>query len=72
MSVDTPNASRPLSEVIRDFAGKWVAVDRVSGEPRAAADNPYELAADLRSRQIKDVAVIRAPDPSEPELVGLG
>ncbi len=71
MTVSTPS-SRPLSEVLRDFAGQWVAVDRVTGEPRAAADNPYKLAAELRGRQIKNVAVVRAPDPSEPELVGLG
>ena len=72
MSMTAPVARRPLSEVLRDFAGQWVAVDRVSGEPRAAADNPYKLAADLRSRQIVNIAVVRAPDPSEPELVGLG
>ena len=65
-------ARLPLSEVLRAFAGQWVAVDRVSGEPMAAADTPYKLAAELRSRQIKNVAVVRAPDPSEPELVGLG
>lgn len=63
---------RPLSEVLRDFAGQWVAVDRLTGEPQAAANDPYKLAAELRSRQIKNVAVVRAPDPSEPELVGLG
>lgn len=72
MNVSTPAASRPLSEVLRQFAGQWVAVDRVTGEPRAASDTPYKLAAELRSRQIKNVAVVRAPDPSEPELVGLG
>lgn len=65
-------APRPLGSVLRDFPGKWVAVDRVTGEPVAAADTPYKLAAELRSRQIKNVAVVRAPDPSEPELVGLG
>jgi hypothetical protein len=72
VSVNTPSAARPLSEVIRDFAGQWVAVDRVTGEPRAASDSPYKLAAEIRSRQIRNVAVVRAPDPSEPELVGLG
>jgi hypothetical protein len=63
---------RPLGEVLRVFAGQWVAVDRITGEPVAAAGSPYKLAAELRSRQIKNVAVVRAPDPSEPELVGLG
>ena len=72
MVANTSPTFRPLSEVLRDFAGQWVAVDRVTGEPRAASDSPYKLAAELRSRQIKNVAVVRAPDPSEPELVGLG
>ncbi len=63
---------RPLGEVLAAFAGQWVAVDRRTGEPRAAAKTPYELSAVLKSRQIKNVAVVRAPDPSEPELVGLG
>ena len=63
---------RPLSSVLREVPGRWVAVDRVSGEPLAVADSPHKLAADLRSRQVKNVAIVRAPDPSEPELVGLG
>jgi hypothetical protein len=58
--------------VIREFAGLWVAVDRTTGEPVATGDTPYQLASDLRSRQVKNVAIVRAPDPSEPELVGLG
>lgn len=63
---------RPLSSVLREVPGRWVAVDRTTGEPMAVADSPYQLAAELRSRQIKNVAIVRAPDPSEPELVGLG
>ena len=65
-------APRPLSTVLRETPGRWVAVDRVTGEPVAVADTPYRLAADLRSRRITGVAIVRAPDPSEPELVGLG
>jgi hypothetical protein len=38
----------------------------------AVADTPYKLSAMIRSKQIKNVAVVRSPDPSEPELVGLG
>lgn len=68
-AVDAP---RPLASVLRGFAGRWVAVDRLTNEPRAAADTPYELARELRSRQIKNVAIVRAPDLDEPELVGLG
>lgn len=55
-----------------EVPGCWVAVDRITGEPVAVSSSPYTLAAELRSRQIKNVAVVRAPDPSEPELVGLG
>ena len=63
---------RPLSSVLSEMPGCWVAVDRQTGEPVEAADSPYELARRLRSRQIRNVAAVRAPDPSEPELVGLG
>ncbi len=62
----------PLSVVLAQSAGKWVAVDRGTNEPRLLADSPYELAAEIRRRGLKNVAVVRAPDPSEPELVGLG
>jgi hypothetical protein len=61
-----------LSSVLADSAGKWVAVDRTTNEPRLMADSPYELAAEIRRRGLRNVAVVRAPDPSEPELVGLG
>jgi hypothetical protein len=61
-----------LSSVLAESAGKWVAVDRATNEPRLIADSPYELAAEIRRRGLHNVAVVRAPDPSEPELVGLG
>jgi len=67
-------ASRPLplSETLRDFRGSWVAVDRRTGKPVEAADTPYALAAKIRERGLKNVAIVRAPDENEPELVGLG
>jgi len=67
-------ASRPLplSETLRDFRGSWVAVDRTTGEAVDAADNPYALAAKIRDRGLRNVAIVRAPDETEPELVGLG
>lgn len=69
-------ASQPdrvaLSSVLAESAGMWVAVDRTTNEPRAMADSPYKLAAEIRRRGLRNVAVVRAPDPSEPELVGLG
>jgi hypothetical protein len=61
-----------LASVLAESAGKWVAVDRTTNEPRAMADSPYKLAAEIRRRGLHNVAVVRAPDPSEPELVGLG
>lgn len=61
-----------LSSVLAESAGKWVAVDRTTNEPRLMADSPYVLAAEIRRRGVRNVAVVRAPDPSEPELVGLG
>lgn len=63
---------RGLAEVLGQAPGKWVAVDRATNEPRLIADSPYELAAEIRRRNLRNVAVVRAPDPSEPELVGLG
>lgn len=61
-----------LSSVLAESAGRWVAVDRATNEPRLMADSPYELAAEIRRRGLRNVAVVRAPEPSEPELVGLG
>lgn len=61
-----------LSTTLAEAAGKWVAVDRSTNEPRLMADSPYELAAEIRRQGLRNVAVVRAPDPSEPELVGLG
>jgi hypothetical protein len=63
---------RSLASVLREVPGCWVAVDRSTGEPVAVEDSPYKLAATIRSRRLKNVAVVRAPDPTEPELVGLG
>ena len=61
-----------LSTTLSQAPGKWVAVDRATNEPRLMADTPYELAAEIRRRGVRNVAVVRAPDPQEPELVGLG
>ncbi len=71
-----PVPSKPdrvaLSSVLAESAGRWVAIDRATNQPRAIADSPYGLAAEIRRRGLRNVAVVRAPDPSEPELVGLG
>lgn len=61
-----------LERAFRECPGQWVAVDRQSGEVRAAADTPYVLAAKLKSDQITNVDVVRAPAVGEPEVVGFG
>ncbi|MBW3638947.1 MAG: hypothetical protein KY451_03725 [Actinobacteria bacterium] len=63
---------QPLAEAFAECAGNWIAIDRATNEVVAAAPTPYALTADLRARQIKNVAVLRARDLAEPELVGLG
>jgi hypothetical protein len=63
---------RSLASVTREVPGKWVAVDRRTNEPRLIADSPYDLAARIKAEGIRNVAVVRSPDPTEPELVGLG
>jgi hypothetical protein len=62
----------PLSEVLAAVPGRWVAIDRTTNEMRAVAATPYELQAKIRELGLQGVAVVRAPDPREPELVGLG
>ena len=61
-----------LASVLAEVPGCWVAVDRATNELRAVADSPYKLAAEVRERGLEGVAIVRAPDPTEPELVGLG
>lgn len=61
-----------LATVLAQVPGKWVAVDLDINEPRVVAGSPYELVAEIRRRGISNVAVVRAPAPDEPELVGLG
>lgn len=66
------SARTPLSHVLREVPGCWVAVDRDTNELRAVAETPYELAAMIRRDGLSNVAVVRAPGLGEPELVGLG
>ncbi|MEI6622908.1 MAG: hypothetical protein WCP28_13470 [Actinomycetes bacterium] len=65
-------AARGIAAVLAEVPGCWVAIDRRTHEARAVADSPYELAAQIRNQDLHNIAVVRAPDPSEPELVGLG
>lgn len=70
--LDMPVHRRPLSTVLRECAGNWIAVDRATNELVAAAPTADALAVEIREKRLRNVAVMRAPDPSEPELVGLG
>jgi hypothetical protein len=71
-TVVTKQVKRPLAEVLREVPGQWVAIDRLTNEPQAVSDSPDTLMAEIRTRRLVNIGVVRAPDPSEPELVGLG
>lgn len=61
-----------LSELLRGFEGKWVAIK--GGQVVAAAETPDALFKRLRSKRIHNASVLRAPTEQErrAELVGLG
>jgi len=66
-----------LSELLRGFEGKWVALKWVAlkeGEVIAAADNSDALFMQLRAKKIRNASVLRVPTQQEhrAELVGLG
>ncbi len=67
-----PVSKAALASVLAELPGRWVAVRRTTNEPVAAADSPDKLAIEIRERKLTNVTVVRAPNPSEPELVGLG
>jgi len=67
-----PVVRLPLASVLAQCAGNWVAVDRATNQLRAAAVTADALAVEIRRQGLTGVAVMRAPDPTEPELVGLG
>ncbi len=53
------------------WAGRWVAVDSF-GVVRCDAESLAELLANIACDHIKGVEVMRAPDPREPIVYGLG
>jgi Family of unknown function (DUF5678) len=61
-----------LSEILRGFEGKWVALK--GSEVVAAANSADALFKHLRSKRIRDASVLRVPTEQEhkAELVGLG
>lgn len=66
----TPSPRRHLRQTLKGLDGKWVAVR--GDEIVLAHESPYELAAELRRRGIRDVSIIRAPGTDEPEMVAFG
>lgn len=62
----------PLASVLAEVPGCWVAIDRRTNAPRAVAETPYKLTAMIRDQGLNGVAIVRAPDATDPELVGLG
>ena len=61
-----------LEHAFEECPGKWVAVDRRTGEVIAADDNPYTLAAKAKENGLRNIAIVRAPSEDQPELVGFG
>lgn len=61
-----------LASVLAEVPGKWVAVDLDTNALRVVADSPAELVTEIRRCDIGNIAVVRAPEPDEPQLVGLG
>ena len=59
-----------VAEELRQRAGKWVALK--DGRVVEGRETPAALVMALHERGIEDATVLGAPDPNEPELVGLG
>ena len=72
MSTPARDDHMKLEQAFTQCAGQWVAVNRATGHVVAARPSPYELAAYLKEQGIGGVDVLRAPDASEPEVVGIG
>ena len=53
------------------WAGRWVAVDS-AGTVRCDAASLSELLSNIALEHIEGVEVMRAPDPGEPLVYGLG
>ena len=70
--MDREHNPASLADVLAQCPGPWVAVDRNTSAALAVAESPYLLAQIIKEKGLRDLAVVRAPDPSEPELVGLG
>lgn len=57
---------------VEGYKGKVVAVDLVTDRVLASAEDPIELLAIMRARNLAHAAIVRVPRADEPLLVGLG
>ena len=62
----------PLADTLRPFPGLFVAVDLRTAEAVVVDESPYVVSARVREQGLRNVAIVRAPEPDEPHLVGLG
>lgn len=60
----------PRNWHLERYPGKYVAIDMRTDEVVLAADTPQELEAMIRTQDIRDVMVMRAPTEDEPLFVG--
>lgn len=61
-----------LERAFVECPGKWVAINRATGEVVEVAESAYELSAKIRSNRISGVDILRAPAVEEPEVVAFG
>lgn len=57
---------------LETYAGKYVAVDMKTDEVVLSAETPHQLDADIRTKGVRNVMVMRAPTDDEPLFVGPG
>lgn len=66
------DAHMRLESALNSFQGKWVVVNRATGEVLHADPSPYALSAHVKSRGLRGVEILRCPDVNDPEVVGIG
>ena len=57
---------------VEGYEGKYVAIDMITDEVVASADDPRSLDAIVRERGLKNVMTVGVPEVDEPLRVGLG
>lgn len=69
---DGRDEHRRFEQAFTECPVMWVAIDRRTGDVRAAASTPDELAERIKRERISGVEVLCAPAAGEPEVVGFG